>query len=284
MFGKIVSTCPGNLFRGGAAKSSRERKLANETDLGPDDLHGLVASSRGRAKEAGVDFPDDPTSSSGTRSRPCSSLGTVAARATTGVWRRSRRSRYRVTCSVVFGNKGDDFRTGVGSRGIRQPVAGRTATFSPTRRRDVVAGFGKRSPLPRWPTSSRSVSAAARRAGAARAALPRHVRTEFTVEQAAVHVQTRVGNARHSRSAYGVEMHEEGSSPSPRPCFASEPTSSISCAPQFESRGEVQSRDGFAACRARRWERLFTATTPRAPRGGSASFSSGRNVADDLTA
>ena len=91
MFGKIVLDVPGDLFEEALHDLVEEKGLSVETELTAADLAGLVETFKGisRRKPASTSRATR-RSSSATRSKPCSSRGTAAARATTAAWRRSR--------------------------------------------------------------------------------------------------------------------------------------------------------------------------------------------------
>ena len=182
MFGKIVLDVPGDVFEEALHDLVEEKGFSVETELSRERSRGAGRDVQGIVrKEAGVDFPTDPQEQLGTRSKPCSSRGTDAARATTGGWR-SIPDDLGTAVNVqtmVFGNKGDDSGTGVAF--TRNPSSGENAPYGDfltnAQGEDVVAGIRITEPLDamgnHFPECHEQLLVGDE---AAREPLPRHVR------------------------------------------------------------------------------------------------------------
>ncbi len=132
MFGKIVMDVPGEAFEE-ALDRAKERKGpgTQDTDLDADDLTALIEEFRGDLSRRTRARTSRRTrrSSSGSRSRPCSSRGTASARVD---YRRQNKISDDLGTAVnvqamVFGNRGEDSGTGVAftrdpSTGEKVPV------------------------------------------------------------------------------------------------------------------------------------------------------------------
>ena len=183
MFGKIVLDVPGDDFEealaradGGARRHGRHRAHRRRPP-GPRRRR----SRRSWQRVAGVDFPDDPHAQLG-----------YAIEAVFKSWNGRRARDYRRmeripddlgtavnVQTMVFGNKGDDSGTGVAF--TRNPSTGESVPYGDfltnAQGEDVVAGIRITEPLDAMANDfARVPPAAARRDGAARAPLPRHVR------------------------------------------------------------------------------------------------------------
>jgi pyruvate,orthophosphate dikinase len=152
MFGKIVLDVPGDRFEEALHDLVESKGLIVETELGAEDLTGLVATFKGIVREqAGVDFPDDPLEQLG-----------YAIEAVFKSWNGKRARDYRKfegiaddlgtavnVQAMVFGNKGDDSGTGVAF--TRNPSTGENKPYGDfltnAQGEDVVAGIRITEPL-----------------------------------------------------------------------------------------------------------------------------------------
>ena len=167
MFGKIVLDVPGELFEEALHDLVRSEGVSVDTELSADDLarSGRDVQGDRAAEKQASSSRTIRTSSSRTRSRPCSSRGTAAARD----YRRWRSIADDLGTAVnvqtmVFGNKGDDSGTGVAF--TRNPSTGENKPYgdflSNAQGEDVVAGIRITEPLDamgnEFPESHRSCS------------------------------------------------------------------------------------------------------------------------------
>jgi pyruvate,orthophosphate dikinase len=152
MFGKIVLDVPGEVFEDALHDLLDAKSLKVETELGPDDLSGLVETFKGIVRErAGVEFPTEPReqlryaieavfrSWNGRRARDYRRLEKISDDLGTAV----------NVQSMVFGNKGDDSGTGVAF--TRNPSTGENKPYGDfltnAQGEDVVAGIRITEPL-----------------------------------------------------------------------------------------------------------------------------------------
>src|SRR5690349_13780715 len=152
MFGKIVLDVPGDVFEDALHDLVESKGLNVDTELGAEDLSGLVATFKGIVREhAGVDFPNDPQEQLG-----------YAIEAVFKSWNGKRARDYRKfegisddlgtavnVQTMVFGNKGDDSGTGVAF--TRNPATGEDKPYGDfltnAQGEDVVAGIRITEPL-----------------------------------------------------------------------------------------------------------------------------------------
>jgi pyruvate, orthophosphate dikinase len=218
MFGKIVLDVSGELFEDALHDLLEQKKVKVETELGPEDLTGLVETFKRIVKqEAGVDFPTDPREQLG-----------YAVEAVFRSWNGRRARDYRRmekipddlgtavnVQTMVFGNKGDDSGTGVAF--TRNPSTGENLPYGDflanAQGEDVVAGIRITEPLnamgnhfPECHTQLLDVMKL----------LEGHYRDmcdiEFTIEQGRLFIlQTRVGKRTAAAALrMAVEMEEAG--------------------------------------------------------------------------
>jgi pyruvate,orthophosphate dikinase len=218
MFGKIVLDVSGELFEEALHDLVDARGVRVETELSPEDLAGLVETFKGIVKrEAGVDFPTDPTDQL-----------RYAIEAVFKSWNGKRARDYRKfegiaddlgtavnVQTMVFGNKGEDSGTGVGF--TRNPSTGENVPYGDflknAQGEDVVAGIRITESLDamnnEFPESHRELMAVMK-------LLENHYRDmcdiEFTIEQGRLFMlQTRVGKRTAAAALrMAVEMEEEG--------------------------------------------------------------------------
>ncbi|HTO06045.1 MAG TPA: pyruvate, phosphate dikinase, partial [Myxococcota bacterium] len=151
MYGDVVLGVKHELFEDRLDQLKREKRVKLDTELGADDLEGLVASYKRVVEEAtGKDFPDDPHEQL---------RGAIAAVFLS--WNTPRAETYRKLNNIpsewgtavnvqamVYGNLGDDSATGVAF--TRDPSTGERRFFGEFLPRaqgeDVVAGI--RTPQP----------------------------------------------------------------------------------------------------------------------------------------
>jgi len=218
MFGKIVLDVPGDLFEEELHELIEARGVANETELTAQDLAGLVETFKAVVKrEAGVDFPTDPTEQLG-----------YAIEAVFKSWNGRRARDYRRlegipddlgtavnVQTMVFGNKGDDSGTGVAF--TRNPSTGENLPYGDFLRNaqgeDVVAGIRITEPLDamggHFPDCHKQLLDLMK-------LLENHYRDmcdiEFTIEQGRLFMlQTRVGKRTAAAALrMAVEMETEG--------------------------------------------------------------------------
>jgi pyruvate,orthophosphate dikinase len=217
MFGKIVLDVPGDLFEEALHDLVEKKGVSVETDLGATDLAGLVDTFKGIVqKEAGVNFPSDPTEQLG-----------YAIEAVFKSWNGRRARDYRRlegisddlgtavnVQTMVFGNKGDDSGTGVAF--TRNPSSGEHRPYGDfltnAQGEDVVAGIRITEPLDamghHFPQCHEQLLEVMR-------LLEQHYRDmcdiEFTIEQGRLFIlQTRVGKRTAAAALrMAVEMEEE---------------------------------------------------------------------------
>jgi pyruvate,orthophosphate dikinase len=218
MFGKIVLDVPGDLFEDALHDLLEQKHVKVETELGPEDLAGLVETFKGIVKqEAGVDFPTEPREQL-----------KYAVEAVFRSWNGRRARDYRRmekipddlgtavnVQTMVFGNKGDDSGTGVAF--TRNPSTGENLPYGDflanAQGEDVVAGIRITEPLnamgnhfPECHTQLIDVMKL----------LEGHYRDmcdiEFTIEQGRLFIlQTRVGKRTAAAALrMAVEMEEAG--------------------------------------------------------------------------
>jgi pyruvate,orthophosphate dikinase len=218
MFGKIVLDVPGDLFEDALHDLLEHKGLKVETELGPEDLAGLVETFKGIVKrEAGVEFPTDPReqlkyaieavfrSWNGRRARDYRRLEKIPDDLGTAV----------NVQTMVFGNKGDDSGTGVAF--TRNPSTGEHKPYGDfltnAQGEDVVAGIRITEPLDamgkHFPENHDQLLDVMK-------LLEGHYRDmcdiEFTIEQGRLFIlQTRVGKRTAAAALrMAVEMEEEG--------------------------------------------------------------------------
>jgi pyruvate,orthophosphate dikinase len=218
MFGKIVLDVSGELFEEALHDLVEQRGLRVDTELSSEDLAGLVETFKGIVKrEAGVDFPSDPTEQL-----------RYAIEAVFKSWNGKRARDYRKfegiaddlgtavnVQTMVFGNKGDDSGTGVGF--TRNPSTGENVPYGDflqnAQGEDVVAGIRITESLDamaqQFPDSHKELMSVMK-------LLENHYRDmcdiEFTIEQGHLFMlQTRVGKRTAAAALrMAVEMKEEG--------------------------------------------------------------------------
>ncbi len=200
MFGKTVLDIPGEVFADALDKAKATRGLANDLELGVEDLKELVTEFKGFIVEhSGVDFPQHPREQLD-----------MAIRAVFNSWNTDRarlyRRRERISqdlgtavniCTMVFGNLGETSGTGVAF--TRDPASGKTGAYGDylpnAQGEDVVAGIRNTLSLDDLknldPDSHRQLLRVMRR-------LETHYRDlcdiEFTIERGKLWMlQTRVG-------------------------------------------------------------------------------------------
>jgi pyruvate,orthophosphate dikinase len=200
MFGKIVMGVAGERFEHEIDRVKKARGVASDTDLGAEDLTGLMARFKEiAASEAGVAFPDDPMTQL-----------EMAIRAVFESWNGERARIYRRknkiaddlgtavnVVAMVFGNVGENSGTGVAftrdaSTGDRKYLA---EYLTQAQGEDVVSGA--RTPLS-LDELKRSDPASYKELVKVMQTLEQHYRDmcdiEFTVEQGKLWMlQTRIG-------------------------------------------------------------------------------------------
>jgi pyruvate,orthophosphate dikinase len=218
MFGKIVLDVPGDVFEDALHDLLDAKSVKVETELGPDDLAGLVETFKGIVREhAGVEFPTEPReqlryaieavfrSWNGRRARDYRRLEKISDDLGTAV----------NVQSMVFGNKGDDSGTGVAF--TRNPSTGENKRYGDflanAQGEDVVAGIRITEPLDAmgtdFPEPHKHLLDVMR-------VLEGHYHDmcdiEFTIEQGRLFIlQTRVGKRTAAAALrMAVEMEEEG--------------------------------------------------------------------------
>jgi pyruvate,orthophosphate dikinase len=200
MFGKIVMGVAGERFEHEIDRVKKARGVASDTELGAEDLTGLMARFKEiAASEAGVAFPDDPMTQL-----------EMAIRAVFESWNGERARIYRRknkiaddlgtavnVVAMVFGNVGENSGTGVAftrdaSTGDRKYLA---EYLTQAQGEDVVSGA--RTPLS-LDELKRSDPASYKELVKVMQTLEQHYRDmcdiEFTVEQGKLWMlQTRIG-------------------------------------------------------------------------------------------
>ena len=198
---------------GGARRHRRHRAVAPRTSAASSRR-----SRRSSPRSSGVEFPDDPHGAARrTRSRRCSSRGTVAGPRTTGGWSASPttsapRSTCRRWCTATRATTPAPASRSPATR--RRARARRTATSSPTRRaRTSSRASGSPSRSTRWADTFPECHVQLLEV---MDGLENHYRDmcdiEFTIEQGRLFIlQTRVGK-RTAVAALrmAVEMESEG--------------------------------------------------------------------------
>src|SRR5262245_13120764 len=152
MFGEVVDGIDGHRFEDALSELKRSRGVSLDSDLGADDLRGLVETFKGIYREAkGRDFPADAREQL-----------MRAVRAVFDSWNTPRANVYRNGSGIrhdigtavnvvqmVFGNKGDGSGTGVAF--TRDPSTGETGVYGEflanAQGEDVVAGIRTPQPL-----------------------------------------------------------------------------------------------------------------------------------------
>src|SRR5262249_20825903 len=152
MFGKTVSGVPGEEFEHALDDAKRANGVANDVDLGTDDLRKLVdVYKKTYSDYAGRDFPQDPREQMD-----------LATKAVFDSWNAERAVLYRRqeripadlgtavnVVSMVFGNLGTDSGTGVAF--TRDPASGEQGVYGDylqnAQGEDVVAGIRNTVPL-----------------------------------------------------------------------------------------------------------------------------------------
>ena len=200
MFGKTVMGVEGDLFEEAIERLKHKKKVSNDVELGAKDLQGLVATFKAIvAKEAGTDFPEDP-----------SEQLHHAIEAVFRSWDNKRAQDYRRrnrisddlgtavnVQTMVFGNKGPDSGTGVAF--TRDPSTGERKPYGDylenAQGEDVVAGIRNTLPLDEM---GRVQPKAWKELQRHFATLEKHYKDmndiEFTVEQGKLWLlQTRIG-------------------------------------------------------------------------------------------
>ncbi len=146
MFGKTVLGLDGHLFEDLLESAKQTREVEKDTDLGTDDLKGIVAASKQVILDGyGKEFPQDPREQMD-----------LAIEAVFGSWNTDRAVIYRRqeripddlgtavnVCSMVFGNLGDTSGTGVCF--TRDPSTGHRGVYGDylvnAQGEDVVSGI-----------------------------------------------------------------------------------------------------------------------------------------------
>src|SRR5262249_47254034 len=130
MFGEVVDGIDGHRFEDALSELKRERGAAQDTDLGADDLRGLVDTFKAiYREEKGADFPADAREQL-----------IRAVRAVFDSWNTPRAHVYRAAHGIphdlgtavnvvqmVFGNKGE--RSGTGVAFTRDPSTGEHGVY-----------------------------------------------------------------------------------------------------------------------------------------------------------
>jgi pyruvate,orthophosphate dikinase len=213
MFGDVVAGVDGQVFEQELATLKAERGVAQDVELGADDLRELVARFKGL-------YPDFPQ---GARDQLERAVGAVFES-----WETPRAQVYRRANGIpddlgtavnvvqmVFGNKGDDSGTGVAF--TRDPSTGEQGLWGEflvnAQGEDVVAGI--RTPEPIAAMRER-FPAAFEQLAATMARLEEHYREmqdiEFTVEEGTLYLlQTRTGKRTAAAALrIAVDMVSEG--------------------------------------------------------------------------
>jgi pyruvate,orthophosphate dikinase len=146
MFGATVLGIESEVFSSALERLKKDRGTASDTDLGTDDLRGLVDTFKSAIREhAGRDFPQDPREQL-----------ELAMRAVFDSWNTERAVLYRRqeripegmgtavnVQAMVFGNRGDDSGSGVAF--TRDPATGNQGVYGDylqnAQGEDVVAGI-----------------------------------------------------------------------------------------------------------------------------------------------
>jgi pyruvate,orthophosphate dikinase len=146
MFGATVLGIESEVFAGALDKLKKQRDASADTDLGVDDLRGLVETFKREIREhAGRDFPQDPREQL-----------ELAMRAVFDSWNTDRAVLYRRqeriaegmgtavnVQAMVFGNRGEDSGSGVAF--TRDPASGNQGVYGDylqnAQGEDVVAGI-----------------------------------------------------------------------------------------------------------------------------------------------
>ena len=152
MYGEVVGGVPAHRFEDALGALKHERRAAQDTDLGADDLGELVETYKGIYREAtGSEFPVDARDQL-----------LRAVRAVFDSWNTMRAQVYRRAHGIsddlgtavnvvqmVFGNKGDESATGVCF--TRDPSTGESGLYGEflvnAQGEDVVAGIRTPQPL-----------------------------------------------------------------------------------------------------------------------------------------
>ena len=180
MYGEVVDGVDGQRFEGAIADLKAARGVANDLELGADDLRELIATfQRIYEEEVGSGFPQDPREQL-----------RRAYRAVFDSWDAPRAQVYRRTYEIpddigtavnvvqmVFGNKGDSSGTGVCF--TRDPSTGESVLYGEflvnAQGEDVVAGIRTPEPISAMRDAiARGLRAADGDARPARGPLPRH--------------------------------------------------------------------------------------------------------------
>ena len=218
MYGEVVDGVDGQRFEGAIADLKAARRVANDLELGADDLRELIATfQRIYEEEVGSGFPQDPREQL-----------RRAYRAVFDSWDAPRAQVYRRTYEIpddigtavnlvqmVFGNKGDSSSTGVCF--TRDPSTGESVLYGEflvnAQGEDVVAGI--RTPEPIAAMRDEMPEAYAELT-ATLDWLEAHYRDmqdiEFTVEEGTLYIlQTRTGKRTATAALrIAVEMAAEG--------------------------------------------------------------------------
>jgi len=218
MYGEVVDGVGGHRFESALADLKAARGVANDLELGADDLHELIGTfQRIYEEEVGSGFPQDPRDQL-----------RRAYRAVFDSWDAPRAQVYRQTYEIpddigtavnvvqmVFGNKGESSGTGVCF--TRDPSTGEAVLYGEflvnAQGEDVVAGIRTPQPISamrdRLPEAFAQLTATLDR-------LEAHYREmqdiEFTVEEGTLYLlQTRTGKRTAAAALrVAVEMAADG--------------------------------------------------------------------------
>lgn len=232
MFSNVVMGIDGDLFENAIIAAKDKKGVKNDTDLGAEDLQGLVAEFKKIFSEnvdgneypslvvdGKVEFPQDPKVQL-----------QLAIEAVFGSWNNPRATLYRQQNKIddnlgtavnvqtmVFGNKGETSATGVAF--TRNPADGKNERYGDflvnAQGEDVVAGIRNTSPI----ADLKKVDAlkeASDQLYQIFEKLENHFRDmcdiEFTIEQGNLWMlQTRVGKrTAHAALAIAIQMVNEG--------------------------------------------------------------------------
>ncbi|HEX2704895.1 MAG TPA: PEP/pyruvate-binding domain-containing protein, partial [Candidatus Lustribacter sp.] len=218
MFGKTVLGLHGDLFEHALEAAKADKGVAQDTDLGAEDLRALVATFKAIVeRESGEAFPQEPRAQLN-----------MAVEAVFRSWNAERAILYRRqeriptdlgtavnVCTMVFGNVGEGSGTGVAF--TRDPASGHPGVYGDylenAQGEDVVAGIRNTIPLAALEGIDKS---SYDELMAIMARLESHYQDlcdiEFTIERGKLWMlQTRVGK-RTARAAFRIatQLVDEG--------------------------------------------------------------------------